>query len=322
MRGVVIGISNIIPGVSGGTMMVSMGIYDKLIYNINNLFKTFKKCFKILLPYLTGMVVGLVAGSVLMNVAFDKIPLPTSMLFIGLIIGSLPMIIKQIRGEKLNAYCAVLFLLSAAVVIVPKLIANQKLVGENIFGGNRELTLDAGHLILYFLLGVIASSSFVIPGISGSMMIMILGYYKPIVMDRLGGTFKEAIPAGDWGQVLENLWVLLPYVIGLIVGIIGVARLIEFVLKKWKLYTYCCILGMVAASPVVILLDKSNWWKTINILTGEEVSSSAVKSMEPEQLTYIPREVTVWIIVGSAAALAVGIIAALKLGGDPEPLKE
>lgn len=297
LRGMVIGLANVIPGVSGGTMMVSMGIYDKLIYSINNLFKKFKECFRILLPYLVGMGLAIALGSVALKVAFEKYPLPTNTLFIGLILGSLPIILKQIKGEKINALCIIIFLVFAAIVIVPKAIANNTLVGANEKGGNQwaetGLPLDILHIIIYFLLGVLASASMVVPGISGSMMLKIFGYYEPIVTTTIGGTFKDAIPAGDWGLVLHNLAVLLPFAIGIVVGIFGVAKLIEFLLKKWKVYTYCGILGMVLASPVVILMDAS-------IFAGFN-----------------------WIIgVVSVIALALGVFIAFKLGGDPEPVKE
>jgi len=289
LRGMVIGLANVIPGVSGGTMMVSMGIYNKLIYSINHLFKKFKECFRILLPYLIGMALAIILGSVALKVAFEKYPLPTNTLFIGLILGSLPIIIKQIRGATINTRCVIIFIIFAAIVIIPKVIANQTLVAGNENGASNELLLDAGHIVIYFLLGVIASASMVIPGVSGSMMLKIFGYYEPIVTQAVGGTFKDAIPAGNWDLVLHNVGVLLPFAVGIVVGIFGVAKLIEFLLKKWKVYTYCGILGMVVASPVVILMDPA-------IYQGFNTA----------------------ICIASLAALVAGIFVALKLGGDPE----
>ena len=289
LRGMVIGLANVIPGVSGGTMMVSMGIYNKLIYSINHLFKKFKECFRILLPYLIGMALAIILGSVALKVAFEKYPLPTNTLFIGLILGSLPIIIKQIRGATINTRCVIIFIIFAAIVIIPKVIANQTLVAGNENGASNELILDAGHIVIYFLLGVIASASMVIPGVSGSMMLKIFGYYEPIVTQAVGGTFKDAIPAGNWDLVLHNVGVLLPFAVGIVVGIFGVAKLIEFLLKKWKVYTYCGILGMVVASPVVILMDPA-------IYQGFNTA----------------------ICIASLAALVAGIFVALKLGGDPE----
>ena len=293
LRGMVIGLANVIPGVSGGTMMVSMGIYDKLIYSINNLFKKFKECIKILLPYLVGMAIAIILGSVALKVAFEKYPLPTNTLFIGLILGSLPIILKQIKGAKISAVHVLIFLIFAALVIVPKVIANNTLVGDNVNGGSQALTLDVGHIIIYFLLGVLASASMVVPGISGSMMLKIFGYYEPIVTQTLGGTFKDAIPSGNWNLVLHNVGVLLPFAVGIVVGIFGVAKLIEFLLKKWKVPTYCGILGMVVASPVVILMDPS---------TYEGFNCG--------------------ICVAAVIALVVGVVIALKLGADPEPAED
>ena len=291
LRGMVIGLANVIPGVSGGTMMVSMGIYDKLIYSINNLFRKFKECFRILLPYLVGMAVAIILGSVALKVAFEQYPLPTNTLFIGLILGSLPIILKQIKGERINALSVIIFLLFAAIVIVPKVIANNTLVGTNEKGGNQwadtGLPLDIGHIIIYFLLGVLASASMVVPGISGSMMLKIFGYYEPIVTTTLGGTFKDALPTGNWSLVLHNVGVLPPFAVGIVVGIFGVAKLIEFLLNKWKVHTYCGILGMVVASPVVILMDPA-------IYVG----------------------FSLWIGLASVTALAIGVFCAIRLGGE------
>jgi putative membrane protein len=239
------------------------------------------------------MAAAIILGSVALKVAFEKYPLPTNTLFIGLILGSLPIILKQIKGAKINAVHVLIFLVFAALVIIPKVIANNTLVGDNVNGGSQALTLDVGHIIIYFLLGVIAAASMVVPGISGSMMLKIFGYYEPIVTQTLGGTFKDAIPAGNWNLVLHNVGVLLPFAIGIVVGIFGVAKLIEFLLTKWKVPTYCGILGMVVASPVVILMDSS-------IYAGFNWVIGAV----------------------SVVALIIGIIVALKLGADPEPVKE
>ncbi len=296
LRGAVIGLANAVPGVSGGTMMVSMGIYDKIIGSLNNLFKRFKASIRTLLPYLIGMAAAILAGALILKKAFATVPVPTSALFIGLILGSIPIILKQMKGVKINALSVVLFLLAAAVVIVPKVISNAG------GGADRVLTHDLGHILIYFLMGVIASASMVIPGISGSMMLMIFGYYRPIYTETLGGLFS-LVKNGQWAEVGGSLVVLLPFALGILVGLFGVAKLIEFLLRKWKGYTYCAILGMVVASPVVVLLDRNNWWQEVN---GELVA----------------REIGPWVIVAAVAALVIGVLIAWKLGGDPEPAKE
>ena len=102
LKGMVIGLANIIPGVSGGTMMVSMGSYDTLIYCITHLFKQFKKSLMTLLPFVVGMIAALaILSNVITWALMDEFAsLPTNTLFIGLILGGLPAIFKQIKGSK------------------------------------------------------------------------------------------------------------------------------------------------------------------------------------------------------------------------------
>ena len=283
LRGAVIGLANVIPGVSGGTMMVSMGIYDKLIYSINNIFKKFKECFRILLPYLVGMVLAIVIGAFTLKKAFADYPLPTNALFIGLILGSLPIILKEMKGEKIGWQGVLAFLLLFGLVV------GLKLVEAN---NTTTVSLNIGTVLLMAVLGAICSAAMVIPGVSGSMILKTLGFYEPVVTEAIPATIK-GITGGDWGTVFHNLGILLPFLIGIVVGIFGIAKLIAVLMKKWKGRTYCAILGMVAASPVVILMDQS-------IYTGFNA----------------------WICIASVALLAVGILVAMKLGGDPDPAKE
>ena len=283
LRGMVIGLANVIPGVSGGTMMVSMGIYDKLIWSINHLFTKFKECIKVLLPYLVGMVLAIALGAVGLKAAFANFPLPTNALFIGLILGSLPFILKEMKGEKIGWQGVVVFVLFFALVVVLKAVeANNKAAIE----------LNVLEVIKLLCLGAIASATMVIPGVSGSMILKTLGYYEPIVTEAIPALLK-GITSGNGDMILHNVGILLPFGIGIVVGIFGIAKLIAFLMKKWKGRTYCAILGMVAASPVVILMDPS-----------------------------IYEGFNVWICVASVVCLALGVFVAFKLGGDPEPAKE
>jgi putative membrane protein len=283
LRGMVIGLANVIPGVSGGTMMVSMGIYDKLIYSINHIFKKFKECFTILLPYLIGMAAAILIGSFGLKAAFTNFPLPTNALFIGLILGSLPFILKEMKGETIGWQGVLAFVLFFALVVGLKAIEKENVA---------TLTLNVGSVLLMLLLGAICSAAMVIPGVSGSMILKTLGYYEPVVTEAIPGLVK-GVTGGNWDAVLHNIGILLPFLIGIVCGIFGIAKLIEILMKKWKGRTYCAILGMVIASPVAILMD-----------------------------TKIYEGFNVWIGIASVVALAAGGLIAFKLGGDPEPVKE
>ena len=259
LRGAVIGVSNIIPGVSGGTMAVSMGIYDRVIYAVNNLFKQFKKNFKDLLPIIIGVLVGLFAFAALIGTLLgtksEEIPitrLPTNFAFIGLILGGLPAIYKRVNMKSAGIPGILLFLVFLALVVVLPLLNPPEA---------RTVDHSIGTILLMIPLGAIASSTMVIPGISGSMILMLLGYYNSVInaMNDLRG--------GDW----SSLAILLPYVIGLLVGIVFIAKLMNFLLKKFGALTFSAIFGLVIGSPVALLMQNRECFELAN--TGNWIAS-------------------------------------------------
>lgn len=252
VRGAVIGVSNIIPGVSGGTMAVSMGIYDRLIYAFNNLFRQFKKSFRELLPILIGVLIGLFAFAALIGTLLGtdagEIPgtrLPTNFAFIGLILGGLPAIYKRVNMRKAKFPGLVLFLLFLALVVGLPLLNPPEM---------RTVDHSFGTALLMIPLGAIASATMVIPGISGSMILMLLGYYNSVInaMNDLRG--------GDW----SSLVILAPYVIGLLIGIVFIAKLMNFLLKKHSALTFCAIFGLVIGSPVTLLMQNRECFPLAN----------------------------------------------------------
>ncbi len=245
LKGVVIGVANIIPGVSGGTMMVAMGIYDKLIHCITHFFKEFKENIKFLLPIGIGLVLGLVGLSFLIEPAFEHFPLPTNALFIGLIVGGLPAIFKKVKGNKFK-FGYIFPLLIFFVVVVGMAAMGEK------EGAAADLTFTLWNVIKLFLVGVIASATMVIPGVSGSMMLLLLGYYNPII--ETINAFIKALMKFDVPVLLETCGVLVPMGIGIVVGVIGIAKLVELIFNKCPMYAYWGIIGLIVASPFAILL--------------------------------------------------------------------
>ena len=259
LRGAVIGVSNIIPGVSGGTMAVSMGIYDRVIYAVNNLFRQFKKSFKELLPILVGVLIGLFAFAALIGTLLGtksaEIPatrLPTNFAFIGLILGGLPAIYKRVNMKSARIPGIILFLVFLALVVVLPLLNPPEA---------RTVDHSIGTILLMIPLGAIASSTMVIPGISGSMILMLLGYYNPVI------NAINDLRGGDW----SSLAILLPYVIGLLVGIVFIAKLMNFLLKKHAALTFSAIFGLVIGSPVVLLMQNRECFRLAN--TGNWIAS-------------------------------------------------
>lgn len=256
IRGIMIGIANAIPGVSGGTMMVSMGIYDKIIGSVTGLFKNFKKSVITLLPYAIGMAVGIVGLSFSIKYMLTGYPFQTSLLFIGLILGGLPALTTHVKFKKLHfSEIAVFVLLFLSIILL------------QIFGqGKTEsftITLSVLEVIKLFAVGIIAAATMVIPGVSGSMILMILGYYYPVI--TLVTDFIKALVTFNIAELLRTCGTLLPFGIGVLFGIFAIAKLIEMLLQKFESHTYSGILGLVAASPVVILM--CNGIPKLNIVT-------------------------------------------------------
>ena len=244
LRGIVIGVANIIPGVSGGTMMVSMGIYDTLIHCITHLFSEFKKSIKTLLPYAIGMVVGIVALASLLDYLFAHYALPTSTTFIGLILGGLGILFKKVDRKKINWVCIVVFVLFFAGIVW------MSLTGE--VTNPESLTINLGQILILLVMGCVASATMIIPGVSGSMVLMLLGYYTPVL--NAVSSLKDAVFALDFAAMVNPVLTLAPFGIGVVLGIFGVAKLIEWLLARFPTPTYCGVLGLVLSSPIAILL--------------------------------------------------------------------
>lgn len=277
LKGIVIGIANIVPGVSGGTMMVSMGIYDKLIHCITHLFSEFKKSVKFLFPIAVGMLIAIVGSSFVLKELFARIPIQTNLLFVGLILGGLPAIWKNVKGKSIKIGHII------AALVFFSLVAGLAAVGET-EGAAVNLSFSVVNVLILFVVGVITSATMVIPGVSGSMILMLMGYYEPILVTITD--FVKALVHLDMNGILAGCGILIPFGIGVVAGIFGIAKLVEIVFEKFPLYAYWAIIGLIVASPVAILLMNLGVFSQITVLSG----------------------------VTGAAALAVGFFVALKLG--------
>lgn len=245
LKGIVVGLANVIPGVSGGTMMVSMGIYDKLIHCITHLFSEFKKSFKFLLPIFIGIGIAVVVVPFGIEYLFQKFPLQTNLAFIGLILGGLPAVWGKVKGSTIKAGHIIAGLLFFA------LVAGLAAMGET-EGKAADLSLNFISIIKLFGVGIVASATMVIPGVSGSMMLLLIGYYHPILETITN--FISAVFAFDMDGILQGIGILAPFGVGVVLGIFAIAKIIEIIFEKFPLYAYWAIIGLIISSPVAILL--------------------------------------------------------------------
>lgn len=277
LKGVVMGIANIIPGVSGGTMAVSMGIYDRIIHAVTHLFSEFKQSMKVLIPIGIGIVLAIVAGARIIEYMFGNIPFQTNLLFIGLILGGLPAMGKKVKGNRMKVSYILAFLLFFVLVA-----GCASLDGSS--GASAELSFSFLNVLKLLGIGVIASATMVIPGVSGSMVLMIMGYYEPVL--NMVNQFVDHLKDFDLQGLLGDCGVLIPFGVGVVVGIFAIAKLIEIVFEKWPYLAYWAIIGLIVASPVAILM--------MNEFGALDVTA----------------------ILTGVVALAVGVLVSLKLGEE------
>ena len=253
IKGFILGIANVIPGVSGGTMAVSMGLYELILSSIGNFFKDIKGNFIKLLPIILGILVAIVSTSKLVTYALTNYKAQTLCLFIGLIFGGVSLIMRKIKGKGSKTNYLIFYVIFFFVISLNFLKT-----------GLIEISFTNMGIIDYLLLlfmGFIASSAMVIPGISGSFILMVLGYYDKIIYTISTIT--------DFSKLGSNLLILVPFGIGVIIGIVFMAKLITNLIKKYETKTYFAIMGFVLSSVVVLLLQLTDFKFTfINVATS------------------------------------------------------
>lgn len=256
----VVGIANIIPGVSGGTMMVAMGLYDKLIHAITHLKSEFKNSMKLLIPIFIGAGAAIVILSRLFEFLLENYPIPTNFAFCGLIAGSLPFIFNKVKGHSVSTGKIIAFLIFFGIVILMALMGDTN-------GKAADVSFGIVNAIKLFGVGVVAAATMVVPGVSGSMMLMLLGYYDTIL--KTINHLMDAVVAFDMNGILAQCGVFIPFGIGVVIGIFLIAKLIEFIFSKAEIHAYYAIIGLIIASPIAILL-KTDWsaFSVVTMLIG------------------------------------------------------
>lgn len=242
LKGFFMGIANIIPGVSGGTIAIILGIYEQFISSISHLFSNLKKNLKFLIPVVIGMGSAILVLSGVIEYSYDNFPLPTMMFFVGLVLGGIPMLLKNVKNKKENKEVSsyIIALLTFSLVIFMA-------CADLIFGTTTEVNLanlDLGGYIILFVVGVIAAATMVVPGISGSLMLMLLGYYYPVVR-----TINDLV---KFNNILDNILILGIFGVGVLVGMVLISKLLEMLFKKYNTKTYFGVLGFIFASVIAI----------------------------------------------------------------------
>ena len=243
LSGFAIGFGSAVPGVSGGTIAVIFGVYEKIIWAVSHLFKCFKEAFRVLLPTILGLVIGLVPAIILMDKALNGFVFGVICIFAGFIIGSLPGIkdeVKDIKPSKKHNIALVVALLFAVGLGVSSVVAKAD-VSSFIYGET-----PFWFYIVLIPVGVIASIALVVPGLSGSMLLLLLGFYNPLL--SYTKSVAEECVHGNWNSFGHLVLLLVCFAIGVIIGFYLISKLMHFLLAKFHDITFFAILGFVIGS--------------------------------------------------------------------------
>ena len=237
ISGALIGIANIIPGVSGGTVALLLGVYEKLTESIGDFITSSKekkiKIFKFLFQIFVGVIIGILAFAKIIDLLYKNYKEGTSFFFLGLIIGSLPLVLTYRDNEKINKYGKLWFLfgllLMISFIFLQSFYSNEKT-------SNDLYQLTVGYIIKLILSGALAGGAMIIPGISGSLLLVMLGEYYNIL-----------------GFINNQMIIPIAFVgIGALIGIVGFAKIINKLLKSHRDNTLYFIIGLIVASLVEI----------------------------------------------------------------------
>lgn len=246
--GIAIGMANVIPGVSGSTMAVVFNIYDRFVNAITLNIKKLIENRRFVIPVVGGMALGVLLFSKLITVLYENFPVQTDYFFTGLIIGSIPMLFsfmtKKQDGQKFTAKKTI-------SVVICALAGFAVLIGFGLLGSDVDTAKEISKslpqwtfpLALHiFAAGFVGAIAMIIPGISGSLLMLIMGVY-PIVMKSIPALF---VPS----QTLRAFFLLLPNGIGVLAGLLCGAWIVKTFLRIAPNQTYAVIFGLIAGSAI------------------------------------------------------------------------
>lgn len=259
LKGIIIGIANIMPGVSGGTLAVIMGVYDRLTEAIGNFptapMKKKMEYIKFLLQIGSGAAVGIILFARIIEFCFTNYPKLTAGGFSLLIIPSIPYIIK---GEDKRDKKNILFFLLGAVITLGFVYADYRFGKDS---GATELVtvITTGYALKLFVCGGLAAGAMIIPGISGSLLLLMLGEYYNILgfINKFFSNLVNITSYSSLTEIVTNLYIipLTTFGLGVLIGLVLIAKLINMLLARYRSVTLFFITGIIVVSILQIWVN-------------------------------------------------------------------
>jgi putative membrane protein len=249
LNGLALGITVIIPGVSGGTIAIILGFYFELIEAINHFTENIRKNLLLLIPILLGAGAGVVLFSSLITFLLENYSFPTMLFFIGLIVGIIPHVYFKVKEKGCAIKLTEILLMAIPFVILVALsfVKNETLAANEAIIGN----INIPYMFFIFIAGIISAAALVIPGISGSFILLLLGIYH-LITASISSIKNILLDITNVSLMLDICKVLGPLALGIIIGGLGMVRLIEKLLKNYHKIVYSIILGLLLGSVCVL----------------------------------------------------------------------
>ena len=228
IKGLIIGFAKVMPGVSGAILAISMGVYDKGISSITSFFDDIKENIKFLFFIGTGIIFAIMLGSNIVYFLLNNYYVITMLFFIGLIFGSTPKIISKVDKS-----------IKGVLLVITTFIIITLLTTMNI--NNNKINYS---IIIFLISGLIDAFGMVVPGISSTALLMVLGTYNNIIYSL-----------SNIENIINNLNILIPYGLGIFIGVIITSIIINYLFKKYNKLTFSFILGVILSTLLTLLLE-------------------------------------------------------------------
>lgn len=249
--GMGIGVGAAIPGVSGAAIAVIFKVYEEIIAAVNTFRKRFGYALKVLIPILLGIICAVIPCIVLFSFAFEHFLFILVSVFAGFLIGSFPGITDEVKGVKPNKKQIIIIIIGAIFVI---LLGVLSIILGDAF--NLQGVFDECPWWLYLVLipvGAVAAVALTVPGLSGSLILLIIGFYRPLV-DHAKLWGKELVK-GNFANTGHLLGVVACFAVGCLIGVVVVSKIMTILLRKSHDSTFFGIIGFILGSVVVLFLN-------------------------------------------------------------------
>lgn len=241
--GALVGIMSMMPGASGGIIAVIFGMYERLIADVADIRHKLLKDLRFIIPVGLGILLGLVVCAVGIDALLQNWEVPLMFFFAALIFFQLPDLYRLCNSAEDSPkpsrnnliVCAIGFVVMLSFLFIGSSDSTVSLVD-----------LSAVDVILLFVIGLLVALSKIVPGLSGAAILLAIGLYTPL-MDLVGGM--------DLSVIMDRIVALIPLGLGLVVGVLGMSKIVDYLLRRFRKSTYYCIMGITIGSVVTVAVQ-------------------------------------------------------------------